>query len=71
MPFDRESSILQSGDVVRLRSGGSSMTAEKVVDHVEQPYARCAWEDRRGVVQIRYFALSALQLASPDDNKSN
>jgi uncharacterized protein YodC (DUF2158 family) len=69
MSLENESSNLQSGDVVRLKSGGSSMTAERVVDTVEQPYARCAWEDRRGVVQIRYFTLAALQLASPDDNK--
>lgn len=46
----------QSGDVVRLKSGGASMT----VAHVEGRSVHCHWHDSEGRAQTASYALAML-----------
>jgi len=59
-----------AGEVVRLKSGGAVMTAERVFAR-ERPFARCVWFDARGTVQNACLELPALDLVNPEDPVSN
>jgi uncharacterized protein YodC (DUF2158 family) len=56
-----------AGDVVRLKSGGVLMTAERVFDRVEHPFARCIWFGARKTFHRAFIDLSALDLVNPED----
>ena len=60
---------VMAGDVVRLKSGGAVMTAERVFDR-ERPFARCIWFDARGTVQCACLELAALDLVNPEEVSS-
>jgi uncharacterized protein YodC (DUF2158 family) len=49
----------QVGDIVRLRSGGISMTVEEVVDVHE---VKCIWFDEKGQLQRMAFVIATLQI---------
>jgi uncharacterized protein YodC (DUF2158 family) len=55
-----------AGDVVRLKSGGAVMTAERVSDRVEHPFARCIWFDARETIHRAFLELAALDLINPE-----
>ena len=57
---------LKSGDVVRLKSGGPVMTAERVFDRVPRPFAHCAWFDGRAALHRAFVNLPALERADPE-----
>ncbi len=59
-----------AGDVVRMKSGGAVMTAERVFDR-EHPFARCTWFDARETVHSAFVELAALDLVNPEDPVSN
>ena len=56
---------LEAGDLVRIRSGGPIMTAARVEDQVERPYARCTWADARNHVRFVSIDIDALVLVDP------
>jgi uncharacterized protein YodC (DUF2158 family) len=57
----------RAGDVVRLKSGGAVMTAERINRDGEQPFARCIWLDARGAPRRVFIDLEALDSVSPQD----
>jgi uncharacterized protein YodC (DUF2158 family) len=57
----------KEGDLVRLRSGGPVMTAERVLDAIPHPYARCAWFDAREQPHSGSFQTVALELVKPEE----
>jgi uncharacterized protein YodC (DUF2158 family) len=61
---------LESGDLVRIKSGGPTMTAAGVDYDVPRPYARCAWVDARGTVRFVSIDTAALLLVDPDGQQS-
>jgi uncharacterized protein YodC (DUF2158 family) len=56
-----------AGDVVRMKSGGAVMTAERVFDGVKHPFARCIWFGARKTFHRAFIDLSALDLVNPED----
>ena len=54
-----------AGDVVRLKSGGAVMTAERVFV-VEYPFARCIWFDARETIHHPFLDLAALDIFNPE-----
>jgi uncharacterized protein YodC (DUF2158 family) len=56
---------VMAGDVVRLKSGGSLMTVERVFDR-EHPFARCIWFDARETVHSACLGLVALDLVNAE-----
>ncbi len=69
MAISSEPLQVKAGDVVRLKSGGPRMTAERVDDRVELPFAHCIWIDARSAARTMFFKLDALELASGDDDQ--
>jgi uncharacterized protein YodC (DUF2158 family) len=61
----------RAGDVVRLKSGGAVMTAERINHEVEQPFARCIWLDTRHAPRRAFIALDALDLVSPEESPAD
>ena len=57
---------VMAGDVVRMKSGGAVMTAERVFDRVEHPFARCIWFDARETVHSACLGLVALDLVNAE-----
>jgi uncharacterized protein YodC (DUF2158 family) len=55
-------SKLTAGDLVRAKSGGPIMTAERVIDDIEEPYARCIWFDAHQRAQCVSYKTAALEL---------
>ena len=55
-------SKLTAGDLVRVTSGGPIMTAELIVDELDEPYARCIWFDSRDKRQSASIKTAALEL---------
>jgi uncharacterized protein YodC (DUF2158 family) len=58
---------VMAGDVVRMKSGGAVMTAERVFDRVEHPFARCIWFGARETFHRAFIDLPALDLVNPED----
>ncbi|HEX4199156.1 MAG TPA: DUF2158 domain-containing protein [Caulobacteraceae bacterium] len=56
------------GDVVRLKSGGAVMTAERINHGVDQPFAKCIWLDARQAPRRAFIVLDALDLVSDEDS---
>ena len=69
MAISSQPSRVKAGDVVRLKSGGPRMTAERVDHRVELPYAHCIWIDARSAARTMFVKLDALELASGDDDQ--
>ena len=61
---------VKGGDLVRLRSGGRIMTAERVFDGLERPFARCIWFDARETIHRAFFNLPALALVNREGSVS-
>ncbi|HLK25714.1 MAG TPA: DUF2158 domain-containing protein [Caulobacteraceae bacterium] len=53
---------VQAGDRVQLASGGGPMTAERVYEAVDRPFAKCVWMDAKGNVRREPFDLVALKI---------
>jgi len=49
----------QVGDIVKLRSGGASMTVEEVVDSHQ---VKCVWIDEVGQPHRSSFVIATLEL---------
>jgi uncharacterized protein YodC (DUF2158 family) len=60
---------LKAGDLVRLRSGGPVMTAERVSYELQDPYARCVWFDERNLPHSESFKIPALELVKEEETR--
>ena len=58
---------LNDGDLVRLKSGGPVMTAERVSYMSYDSYAHCTWFNAREQMQKAYFKTAALEPAARPD----
>jgi uncharacterized protein YodC (DUF2158 family) len=67
MAISSKTQRLEAGDLVRVKSGGHSMTVARVDYTVQRPYARCAWVDARGTFRFVSIETDAVQLVDPDD----
>jgi uncharacterized protein YodC (DUF2158 family) len=63
-------SQVQAGDLVRLKSGGPVMTAERVLDHLPRPFALCVWFDARPEFHRSCINLAALERAEAEEMSS-
>jgi uncharacterized protein YodC (DUF2158 family) len=61
---------VMAGDVVRLKSGGAVMTAERVFDR-EHPFARRVWFDARETIHRAFVNLAALDLVNTEGSVSS
>jgi uncharacterized protein YodC (DUF2158 family) len=68
--MDGEAWTARAGDVVRLKSGGVVMTAERVNPEAEHPVARCVWLDARQTLHREFIGLGALELATAEEPAS-
>jgi uncharacterized protein YodC (DUF2158 family) len=59
----------KTGDLVRLRSGGPIMTAERVFSEVPEPYVRCAWFDARELAHGASFKTEALEFVQSEETE--
>ena len=62
---------VKAGDVVRLKSGGAVMTAERVNHAVPVPYTNCSWMDARDNIHRAFINLDALERVDPEGQMSN
>jgi uncharacterized protein YodC (DUF2158 family) len=60
---------LKAGDLVRVRSGGPIMTAERVSCELQDPYACCVWFDERNPPHGESFKIPALELVDEKETR--
>jgi len=53
---------IETGDVVRLRTGGPLMVADSVASH-PTPFVRCVWFDESNTFRTAKIRAAALDLA--------
>jgi len=53
---------LEAGDLVRITSGGPTMTAARVDCRAQRPFARCVLVDQRGTFRFVSNDIAALEL---------
>jgi uncharacterized protein YodC (DUF2158 family) len=70
MAISSEPLEVRAGDVVRLKSGGPWMTAERVDYRPEHPYAHCLWMDSRKMIRSAFIKLDALEIAGLEEEKA-
>jgi uncharacterized protein YodC (DUF2158 family) len=57
---------MKAGDLVRLKSGGPLMTAQRVSKHTDSPFAACTWFDQLERPHTAYIKTVALKPSEPE-----